>query len=296
MTSGEKRPAEDDYEDDDFVVKPKRIHLQPVNGQIGPCAGHEYDEEEVSDVSEEEVLVDPADLFDSATESEPETENDYPLTDELRKDCFFVDHEAQESNGESDGDLETVEEESDNDVEQESDEDSDPDRDKSIQSPLLRADYVDDEAEEHNNISDMYDAIVGKEQMSDLDSELSEEESDVRNETTSIQTDDDDDEEIYFRKHRRNVFLSDDDSSESCDQPLATGSQTDVTSGLPVPSPNSGSRRDQESATNGYGSGTDDSDEDYSPADPYTMPWTSQNRKRYLKLRQLVKPWTVTSL
>ena len=312
--TGEKRRAEeDDYEDDDFVVKPKRIHLNgAVNGQIGPCAGHEYEEEEVSEESEpEEVLADPSDLFDSQTESEPEPEVgiDYALTEKPRKRCVFVDDEAVESDGneeDDDSEYETVDDGESDDMESGSHDvdSSDSDRDKSIRSPLRKADYMDDEAEECNDICEVYPALRGKEQLSDSE-RSSESEEDTQDHMDGVnvsehdQVDDDDDGgQIFRRKHRRNILFSD-----------SEGDEPDANTRAPQP-PAAGLHLNAKGSVTRRAGIVDYSDSDdhsistkvtgHESVLPILRPARRQllteNRIRYLKLRQLVKPWTVIDI
>ena len=150
----------------------------PVKGQIGPCAGHEYEEELVSDESEaEDVLSDPNDLFassDSEPETEPEASEDFAFTDHERRSCAFIDDEAQEAESDEEdadkGHLPVTSSANESDRRcSDTDSDSESGQDKAIRAPLQQRDFLDDEAREDNDIHEMYNELRGTQELSDCD-------------------------------------------------------------------------------------------------------------------------------
>ena len=125
-------------------------------------------EESVADIDEESILSDPSDLFDNQTESEPESEPEIIYREKKLPHNPLIDDEAEED------DCYDEEENDDRDVliedtfdpsilDDTNEEESDYEGPRNeITKPLNASDFVDEEAEEHNDLQEMYDGIVGQ--------------------------------------------------------------------------------------------------------------------------------------
>lgn len=327
QTTGQKRRAEDaDYEDDGFVVQPKKVHLNPIDGQIGPCAGHEYEKEEPDDseTSDEAVLSDPSDLFDSASsESEPETENDYPLTDKRHESCDFIDDEAEESGDECDADSDDKNSSADDfhdyeSVSEDGTHDSGAsDTDRAVRSPLQKSDFEQDEAQEHNNIFEHYNQLIGKVQLTDSDSSRqSQSDSSDDLQTADVyksyvaadeaDTSDDDSIVVMPANRRRVVLLDSEDESDSDDSSSLSLQDASAKNGSVIPLANMGSANSS-NATVALVNYSLSDEEKLSSSDarenvvvngacPPQEHGLTTARRRYLHIRTRIKPWIVTSV
>ncbi|KAI1288129.1 hypothetical protein HDE_09623 [Halotydeus destructor] len=194
-TKRKEREADelDGYDDDEgFVVKSKKKRVKHLDSDEDDVDfsylfnGYECDEEDKLSDDHEEILEDPADLFDSSTESEPETEDDIPMIDRPYITCEYLDDEAIEDNNpeesnksgedsDSEGD-ECSESESDSEVDNsmrsksslnqtsakdESSDDDDNIQPKRISNKMRLKDFEDVEAEEHNNLKELYGGWEG---------------------------------------------------------------------------------------------------------------------------------------